>query len=160
MRTLPLTKGYVAIVDDEDFDHLSQWKWTAWMSGRKPYAGRYEGRKLILMHRVINGTPEGVITDHIDCDTLNNRRCNLRNATARQNVMNKLGKVGGTSRFKGVWFDWRQKGSKQWRTAIRLHGKLKYLGWFATEEAAAAAYASAAREHFGEFANTRKGVPA
>jgi hypothetical protein len=157
---MSLSKGLVAIVDDEDYEYLSQWKWSTWMSGRKPYAGRYQGRKLVLMHRVINRTPEGVYTDHIDCDTLNNRRSNLRDATARQNVMNKLGKIGGTSRFKGVWFDWRQKGSKQWRTAIRLNGKLQYLGWFATEEEAGAAYAAAARLHFGEFANIRKGVAA
>jgi hypothetical protein len=157
MKTLPLTQGRVAIVDDEDHEFLSQWKWSVWTSGRKPYAGRYEGRKLVLMHRVLNGTAEGMLTDHIDCDTLNNRRSNLRDATPLQNVMNKVGKRGGTSRFKGVWFDRWQKGAKQWRTAIRLSGKLHYLGWFASEQEAGAAYASAARHHFGEFANIRKG---
>lgn len=158
MKALPLSKGLVATIDDEDYEYLSKWKWSTWMSGRKPYAGRYEGRKLILMHRVINATPDGLLTDHIDGDSLNNRRSNLRDATAVQNVMNKAGKPGGSSRFKAVWFDRHQSGSKQWRTAIRLNGRLHYLGRFATEEEAAVAYAAAAHEHFGEFANTTKGV--
>lgn len=158
MPTLPLTKGLEAIVDDEDFAVLSRWKWTTFLSGRIPYAARKEGGRLVLMHRAINRTPEHLMTDHIDGNTLNNRRSNLRDATPVQNVMNKRGKPGGTSRFKGVWFDAQQAGSKQWRTAIRLQGKLKYLGRFATEEEAGAAYATAAREHFGEFANISKGT--
>lgn len=158
MRNLPLTKGFSAVVDDEDFAFLSRWKWTAFFSGSKPYAARRERGRLVLMHRVVNGTPDGMLTDHIDGDTLNNRRGNLRNATASQNMMNKVGKRGGSSRFKGVWFDRHQSGSKRWRAAIILNGAKRYLGRFPTEEEAGAAYASAASEQFGEFANISKGA--
>jgi hypothetical protein len=157
MKLIPLSQGQSAQVDDADFDWLSQWKWTAQRTAHGFYATRYDGDRLVLMHRLINGTPEGMVTDHRDCNGLNNQRSNLRTATQLQNMMNRRGKRGGTSRFKGVWADPNPRNLKLWRSAIRINGKLKYLGRFHNEEDAAAAYAAAARQHFGEFARDTPG---
>lgn len=160
MRQLPLTRDQVALVDGADFDWLSQWKWYAQANGRGGfYAARREGDRLIYMHAFIMESCGSLIADHRDGNGLNNQRANLRPATPLQNMMNRSGKVGGTSRFKGVWFDRHQSGENKWRSGIRLNGKIKYLGRFANEEDAGAAYAAAATEHFGEFANTTKGAP-
>lgn len=159
-RLIALTQGQFATVDDADFAWLSQWKWTAQANDRGFYAMRRERGELILMHRLINSTAPGRVTDHVDGNGLNNRRINLREATQLQNMMNRHGKKGGTSRFKGVWFDRHQEGAKRWRSAIRINGKLKYLGRHETEEEAGAAYAAAAHEHFGEYARTSKGITA
>ena len=152
-KLVPLSQGQQAIVDDADYDWLSQWKWSAQKTANGYYAMRKEGGVLILMHRLINGTPDGLVTDHKDGNGLNNRRFNLRNATQLQNMMNRAPKRGGTSVHKGVWFD-KSVGSRnrnQWRAAIRLNGKRKYLGRFASQHDAGAAYQAASLQHFGDF---------
>ncbi|HEV7352551.1 MAG TPA: HNH endonuclease [Brevundimonas sp.] len=158
-RLIPLTQGQCAIVDDDDFAWLSQWKWHAQKNGRGGFYAkrRGENRQVISMHREIIQTPKGLVTDHVDGNGLNNQRSNLRLATQLQNMMNRRGKRGGTSRFKGVWVDPSPRNLKAWRAAIRVDGKLCYLGRFTTEEEAGAAYAHAAAEHFGHFANTTSG---
>lgn len=158
MRQIPLTQGQFAKVDDADFDWLSQWKWTAQKTGHNFYAMRHDRGRLVLMHRLINSTPEAMVTDHRDGDGLNSQRCNLRTATQRQNMMNRHGKRGGSSSYKGVWVDPNPRNRKQWRAAIRINGRVRYLGRFHTEAEAADAYAIAAREHFGQFARTTKGA--
>lgn len=159
-KRIPLTRGQFATVDDEDFDWLSQWKWHAQPNEAHGfYANRHDEQgRLVAMHRLINATPPGFVTDHRDGDGLNNRRRNLRTATQLQNMMNRRGKRGGSSIHKGVWADPSPRNSKLWRSAIRLNGRLKYLGRFHTEGEAAAAYAAAAAEHFGEFARTTRGA--
>lgn len=158
-KQIALTQGLFATVDDADFEWLSRWKWTAQRNGQRVYAMRYEaGRQLVLMHRLINQTPDGMVTDHIDGNGLNNQRNNLRTATQLQNMMNRHGKRGGSSSFKGVWADPSPRNRKLWRAAIRLNGKLKYLGRFETEQEAGDAYAAAASLHFGEFSRTTKGA--
>ena len=155
MKLIPLNHGIFAKVDDADFEFLSQWKWSIQRAqGGLLYAVRRERGVGIRMHRLINGTPNGLYTDHCDGDGLNNQRHNLRDATPLQNMMNRRGKRGGTSRFKGVWLDVHQ-GGNQWRAAIRLNGKLKYLGRFPNEHVAGEAYA--AIHHFGEFACIQPG---
>lgn len=148
MKQISLTKGQHALVDDEDHDFLMQWKWYAQVAHCGGYyaARRDETGRLLYMHRQINHTPTGMVTDHIDGNGLNNTRTNLRTTTQLQNLMNRSPQRGGTSSFKGAWRD-----RKKWRSAIRLNGKLKYLGSFETEQEAAEAYALAAKEHFGEF---------
>lgn len=156
-RAIALSQGQHAIVDDDDFGWLSQWKWSAQRAYCGYYAMRRDKGRLILMHRLINGTPGGLATDHKDGNGLNNCRCNLRTATQLQNMMNRRGKRAGSSQYKGVWFCRTQRSSKQWRAGIRLDGRLKYLGYFATEKEAGAAYSAAATRHFGEFANSTPG---
>lgn len=87
MKTIPLTKGYEAIVDDEDYDYLMQWKWHA-LVGKHVYAERCErprGQKIkhILMHRVINKTPDGMVTDHDNGNGLDNRRHGIATPTKK-----------------------------------------------------------------------------
>lgn len=157
-KKIPLSQGQFAVVDDEDFAFLSQWKWTAQKNHNGFYAMRREGGALVLMHRVINQTPVGMVTDHCDGNGLNNRRRNLRTATQLQNQMNKSPNRRGSSPLKGAWLDANPRNRKQWRSAIRIKGRLKYLGRFLTEQEAADAYARAAEEHFGEFARTTAGA--
>ncbi len=138
-----------AIVDDKDYEALSQHKWCLFNG----YAGRYEGGRLVLMHRLINGTPKGVTTDHINCNKLDNRRANLRDATSSQNSMNRP-TVRCGAKVKGAWFDRSAKGRKKWRSSIEISGVKRYLGYFLTEEEAAAAYAQAAQDAQGTFAHS------
>lgn len=154
--TIPLSRGLSATVDADDFVFLSQWKWTAYAAYRTFYACRRQrsGDRyvLVLMHRALMCPPDGAVIDHINSDGTDNRRSNLRVCSQRQNQMNLRPQRGGTSLLKGVWMDNSRRNKKKWRSAIRVNGRLLYLGRFETEEGAAAAYAAAALEHFGEFA--------
>ena len=154
MREVTLTRGFVALVDDEDFARVSQFKWCAIPSPRNVYAARNErhvegGRRqrLVLMHRFIAGTAPDAETDHVDGNGLNNRRENLRTATCSQNRRNSRRAVGGTSRYKGV-----TAVVDAWRARIWVDGRRLSLGSFPDEDAAARAYDAAARAHYGAFA--------
>lgn len=142
MKQIPLTKGKFALVDDEDYDSLMQWNWCLW----KKYAGRLGG---IKMHRVINKTPEGMQTDHINGDCLDNRKSNLRTVTVSQNHMNRKKKPATSSQYKGV--SWRPNGGS-WEAHIRKDSVGVYLGKYKKEEDAALAYNNAALQLFGEHA--------
>ncbi len=151
-RLIPLTQGQFAKVDPEDYDWLMQWKWcAAWdKDTQKFYAirGQYRpgrGPKCIRMAREIAKAPDGVLVDHWNHDTLDNRRLNLRKADESQNCMNR--KVCGSSGLKGVW-----PIAGKWRAVIKCRGKRKHLGYFSTPELAYAAYCAAAKELHGEFA--------
>lgn len=156
MKKIPLTKGKFAIVDDEDFEWLSQWKW----SYKKNQCGQEYARRsskrdaygkvsTILMHRVILDAPDGMLVDHINHDGLNNTRKNIRICNRRQNSMNMEKSVGYSSKFKGVAW---HKNNKRWVASIRINYFRKHLGSFSREEDAAEAYDSAAIKHFKEFA--------
>jgi len=157
-RLIHLSQGQSAVVDDADFDWLSRRKWTAQKTDYGFYAMRRDKGRLVLMHRLICNTPDGLVTDHIDGNRLNNQRHNLRIATQQQNLMNRRGKRGGTSTYKGVWLDRNQSGLKRWRAGIRLNGKIKYLGRFYSEADAGLAYEKAETEYFGEFAYSHRGT--
>lgn len=151
-KEIPLTRGFVTIVDESDYEWLNQWKWRVATVRQKAYAVRWNeerGKILESMHRVITNCPQGLMVDHINGDTLDNRRENLRNCTNSQNLMNKAKKRTSPYKYKGIWWDkWR----KRWRTGIKVDGKMKYLGYFKTEIEAALAYNVAAMRYFGDFA--------
>ena len=153
-----LTHGYVAAIDAADVPMIEAWDWFAVVARRADgeirtvYAVRGTrtdaGWRSVYMHRVIAGTPDGMETDHIDCDGLNNRKSNLRDASGAQNQHNRRTSSNNTSGHKGV--DW-YKALGKWRARIRVPGGRRDLGYFDTKSAAVAAYAKASAELHGEF---------
>lgn len=153
MITIPLTRGKVAIIDDEDA-RLASLKWYA-HPGRNGnfYAARREGKHgpRVYMHRVIVGAAIGTKVDHEDGDGLNCRRHNLRVATNAQNLSNRDKQNNNTSGFKGVSRNSRP-GRKPFYSQIVAKGLVYHLGSFDTAEEAAQAYDTAAKIHHGKFA--------
>lgn len=150
---ITLTKGKYALVDSEDLEKLSKYKWHYNLRG---YAvtnpGTRKEKELILMHRLINNTPVGMQTDHINGNKLDNRKENLRTATSMQNIWNKPKQSNNTSGYKGVS---KVKSSGKWEMQIRA-GKQRISRRFKTKEEAALAYNKYALELHGEFACLNK----
>ena len=106
----------------------------------------YEHRLIWLYH---NGVLPKEI-DHINGVSDDNRIENLRKCSSRENKRNRLSVVNTTSRYKGVtWY----KRDKKWKAQIGLGDRNLHLGYFDNEGDAAKAYNTAAKTHFGEFAN-------
>jgi len=153
-RTILLTRGKVATVDDADYVWLSQWKWFTHSNGyavRNTRLSEDRPRGIVYMHREIVGASAEVEVDHRDRDKLNNQRHNLRACTTAENQQNRAPRAGRDSHYKGVRWD---ADRRRWRARIVINGKEQHLGRFGTEEDAARAYDEAARRHFGEFART------
>lgn len=148
-KTIQLTKGCVTIVDDEDYEKLIRYSWFAKKNHKKFYAQRRSGMKHFQMHDEIMQPPPGFSVDHINGDSLDNRRYNLRLASQRQQCYNRKKIDNTSSRYKGVCY---HIGKKKWQTNIKIYGQVKYLGTFTDEIEAAKAYDAAARELFGDFA--------
>jgi hypothetical protein len=158
MKTIQLTQGFVALVDDADYAAVSAHQWHAFVHKN----GIVYGRRAIydpngpnpkqFLHRFIMGVSDPKVKiDHRDHDGLNCRRENLRMCTTAQNTMNGRKRKGGTSQYKGV--SWQPERGR-FQVSIAKDGKRKYLGRFDSEVEAALAYDTAARQLFGEFALT------
>jgi hypothetical protein len=149
MKEIELTQGKVAIVDDDDYEWLNQWKWHF----HNGYAVRTECEKrkfkTISMHAQILGWSFGVDVDHLDLNKLNNTRSNLRKCTHSQNQHNRSKYANNISGYKGVFW---HKHEKKWQAAIKANGKIIYLGYYADAQDAARAYDAAALKYHGEFA--------
>ena len=141
MKTINLTQGLEAMVDDEDFEELSKFRWYALKSRRTFYAVRASRESKIRMHRVICNAPKGMQVDHIDGNGLNNCKSNLRIVTSRQNQQNIHTKK--SSVFPGV--SWCTS-TKKWRAQIRINGKQKHIGRFEIEVEAYSGYLNALKE--------------
>ncbi len=149
MRKIKLTQGKFALVDADDYIELSGHKWCTSKSRCGDLtAVRRKSSAIVRMHREIMKAPKGMVVDHINHNTLDNRRCNLRLCTISQNNRNQHPR-GGSSMFKGVCF---YKRDDKWQAYIRLDGKRHHLGYFSNEISAAEAYDAKAKELFGEFA--------
>ena len=154
MRTISLTQGFFALLDDEDFDRTSAFKWSATRAGKTVYGVRkvrtVSGRTTSqLMHRfIMDVTNPKINVDHVDHNGLNCQKHNLRLCVRGENTVNAH-KTRGASKYKGVGWDAERR---LWRACIRVHGKSIHLGRFADEVEAALIYDAAARSAFGEFA--------
>ena len=151
MKRIALTQGKYALVDDEDFERLNQFKWCANKCWNTFYAVRnlpkINGKRFMVLmhHEVIGKPPKGLETDHENGQGLDNQRKNLRFVTTRQNAQNRKN-LKKSSQYPGIdWF----KRNKKWRAHIRINGKLKYLGSFTNEFEAFSAYRQAV-EAIGE----------
>lgn len=152
MKIIPLTRGFEAMVDDEDFDWLSQRKWFAHPGRNTIYAARTEWingkRSTIFMHREILKPVGGKLTDHVNRNGLDNRRSNLRECTYTQNAHNRKVMTNNTHGTKGLYWD---KHRNQWRVSIQDHGKRRLIGTYPTKEQAALARTSSEITMCGEF---------
>lgn len=146
MRLL-LTNGLATQIDAEEYESLSK---RSWYIDTNNYVFRTEyvsptKRRKIYLHRIIMKTPQGSCTDHINGNTLDNRKENLRICTRQQNSANSKKRRATASTYKGVSLD---KRDGKWQAKI----KQNYIGRFSSEQDAALAYNSAAQVVFGEFA--------
>lgn len=166
MKQIKLTQGYVALVDDADYERVNAFKWRAHIVTRKDgsirnvYAicslPRINRMRTQRMHRFILGvTDSAVEVDHEDHAGLNNQRHNLRKATHAQNQHNTRPRADNTSGYKGVHW---HKGAEKWQARIAVDGKSKSLGLFIRKEDAKLAYDAAAIEYHGQFACTNESL--
>jgi hypothetical protein len=152
---VPLTQGYVSIIDAADAPLVAGRNWCVLARGGLVHALRteYIGTKKhqLYLHRRLMGEPEGLQIDHIDGDGLNNRRYNLRVVTSAQNNRNTRRPCNNKSGFKGVSWD---KGRGKFRASIRTNYKQTHLGMFTSPEEAHEAYCRASEKYHGEFGRT------
>lgn len=147
MKTIELSRGRdQAVVDDEDYEYLNQWRWQVIIRGNTKHAMRRkhlyvdeDGNQVqttIYMHRLIAeraGIDTSQLIDHIDRDGLNNQRNNLRPATKKQNAENTVSHSHNTSGHRGVsWY----KQTKKWSAQITQNGKKIHLGYFSDKDEA------------------------
>ncbi len=147
MKTIPIGRGLAAIVDDDDFEWLSHFKWCSgrhsdgkFIARRTLYLGKQPNGKYgygaILMHREILGISDSKVeVDHINGFTLDNRRANLRLCTHTQNQWNRGRSKNNTSGFKGVF-----RNGNRFTVRLTANGKEHCLGSFSTEKEAAKVY--------------------
>ncbi len=158
MKTIELTNGLFALIDDKDYQRVAEHTWRTHYPRKNgpPYAVYYtwvEGKQQrIYMHRFVmrleRGNPQQV--DHIEhTQTLDNRHTNLRLPTRSQSQQNRGRQSNNTSGFKGV--AWAKREQK-WRAYVKVNGKLKHLGYFATAKEAALVYNTAALKYYGKYA--------
>lgn len=155
--TFRTSNGFTVTVDADDYDEVMCHVWKARKppSSRTYYVerGEYDSQrkkwKLVLLHRQLLDSPDGVMVDHWNGNGLDNRRKNLRHCTNAQNQANQQLRLDSRTGFRGVDF---HAPSQFFRAHIKLDGKKRYLGQFATARDAAIAYDNAARSLYGEFA--------
>jgi HNH endonuclease len=138
MKEITLANGAVTIVDDDIYFWASELKWKSSNNG---YAMchpqmRENGKTVyrsFYLHRLVNRTPEGFDTDHINGNRLDNRRENLRTLTRSQNITHAKVCVDNRSGFDGVNFQASRK-SRPWRARVTVGGKIVELGGYADAE--------------------------
>jgi hypothetical protein len=156
MKTIELTQGQIALIDDNMYDRLSYFSWYALKVKRKLRVAYYVRTNFkingiltsLSMHQLIMGMPSNTEIDHADGNGLNNQISNLRLCTHIQNSRNRRKLPNLTSKYKGVSF---HSQTNRWVSHIRINKKLVHLGYFKSEKNAAIAYNNAAIKHFDKF---------
>ncbi len=163
MRYIELTRGQQVIVDDDIYDYLNRWKWFSckrttkrgiqWYAHRQYRDQTITNRRgkpkqiLVSMHRAIMNAPESKHVDHVNGNSLDNRRKNLRFCNPTQNLQNQRRLPNAENPYKGVT---RAHGA--WRAFITYNKQTIYLGRFGNPKSAAKTYDKLAQILFGEFA--------
>lgn len=148
-KEIPLTRGKVAIVDDDWYEMLSLVRWNADKHGYAKSGWRVKGKHYgCKMHRLIIDAPKGYHVDHINGNTSDNRRANLRLCDSARNQHNSAKSIGLTSVYSGVHWN---SANKKWIAQMNVGGKRKYLGSYDSEIDAAKAYNDAGIYYRGEF---------
>lgn len=155
MKTIPLSQGRFAFVDDEDYEFLSRHTWHASRVRNSEdlwYAATHIGKRGIRMHQMILGSIKGTVIHHEDHNGLNNQKSNLKRSTVRQNTAHQKKRKDNTSGFKGVIWD---KKNKKWQVRVGEH-KGRYTKRFLKLEDAVEAYDREAIKLWGDFALTNR----
>jgi hypothetical protein len=153
MKEIQITQGQVTLVDDEDYEYLNQWKWrtTYNKSSDTFYALRTstdnKTHKTIYMHRLLLDNPDCYV-DHINHNTLDNRKENLRLASPSESARNRRIMKSNSSGYKGV--SWN-KNARKWVSSIYVDRKCIHLGYFENIEDANIAYRNAAKKYHKDF---------
>lgn len=153
LRGIQLTRGFITVVDLRDLKKVAKHRWCASDDGTgRIYAKVKTSKKFLALHRFLMKPRKGKEVDHIDGNTLNNTRRNLRVCTKSQNLQNQKLGARNTSGFKGVDI-WNGK----YRATIGTKGKKYFLGLYTDPHEAHEAYLEAALRLFGEYANDGEG---
>lgn len=147
IKIIPLTKGQFAIIDEEDFEKVSEFSWHHLTSGKYGYAKRGSNPQ-ILLHRFIMNAPKGKEVDHINRDSLDCRKENLRVCTRSQNTFNHPKRKNNTSGYVGVWLN---KATGLYHAEIMVNYKKKHLGVFRLIEGAIKSRKEAEAEYYKNF---------
>jgi len=155
------SKGTI-LIDNEDMPLIKGWGCWINKDGYVTLEKTFQGKRTRhRLSRFIMSPLSGLVIDHINHNTLDNRRCNLRICTRGENARNNRGHSGRHgSRFKGVFYHDHAKyapqynctNAKPWRAYTRMNGKRIYFGYHNTEDDAARAYNKGVKKLFGEFA--------
>ncbi len=150
-----LTQGRFSLIDSDMAAHLGRLNWSAWLDRT---SGSYYAvsktttdgkRQKLSIHKEVLRPEDGLVSDHIHGNTLDNRRAALRAVTASQNAINRRLNRRSKSGYRGVGVRGRRFSAR-----ITIAGKQAHLGTFATAEAAHSKYMEASAIHYGEFART------
>jgi len=152
MKLILLTQNKFTIIDDEDYKLISDYKWCVSKKRNNTFYAvtNTKERKRLYLHRLIMEANKGDEIDHVNHDTLDNRKTNLRFVNPSQQQWNRSKRRNKvTSKYKGV--SWYKRYNK-WHSKIMFHGKTIHLGYFLSEIDATRAYDKAASKYFGEYA--------